>query len=687
MNHREPTFKLPAALSPLAELATNLWWTWDDEGPELMASVDPDHWEQSRQNPVVILSDLSPRRAEHLTKDTDFLAKLDRVLARFRAYLIADDTWARQHHPELAEPGAIAYFSMEFGVHSSVRIYSGGLGVLAGDHVRSASDLGLGLVGVGLLYRQGYFRQLIDDGHQVAAFPNARFERLPLRLMRDEHAKPIRVPVPYGHHTFTAQVWELRVGRTRLLLLDTDHDGNPFEHRTYTQQLYGGDDRTRIAQEVLLGIGGVRALQALGIEPKAVHLNEGHCAFAPLELLRARLAAGEKIAEATDAVRSRTVFTTHTPVPAGHDRFNADLVSEALGGYQESLGWSAEQLMDLGRVRRGDAREPLCMTVLAMKLSRGTNGVSALHGAVSREMWKDLYPLATHVDDVPIGHVTNGVHPLFWLSPALRALYDEHLPGWREKMLDAEFWQGAHLIPDAALWRAHQRSQAELAEAMRKRGIVLNSGALTLGFARRFAPYKRANLLFSQPERLEALLTGAHPVNLIFAGKAHPRDLHGQALLAEVVRWTNTPPFRGRIAFLEEYDLTLGARLTQGVDVWVNTPRRPREASGTSGQKAAINGVLNLSVLDGWWPEAYDGQNGWAVGDTRSYATQEEQDAADAESLYAALEGAVVPLYFQRESGLPTAWIQRMKGSIASCMPRFNTHRMVADYVEKAYRG
>jgi len=680
---------LPAQLRPLASLAMNLWWSWDAEATALMRSLDPHRWEQLGHNPVAVLLELSEARLLELAGDAEVVARLNRVQARFAAYLRGEDTWVERELPA-AKDRSIAYFSMEFGLHESLKTYSGGLGVLAGDHIRSASDLGLRFVGVSLLYRQGYFRQVIVEGQQVAAYPNAHFDRLPLTLLLDDAGEPITVEVPHLNHTYSARIWELRMGRARLLFLDADHDANSLEHRIFTSQLYGGDTRTRVAQEVLLGIGGVRALRRLGIKPEVYHLNEGHCAFAPVELVRERVVAGESFDAAAAAVRAQTVFTTHTPVPAGHDRFSWDLVNEALGGYRDRMGWPHGTLMDLGRARPGDIHEPLCMTVLALKLSRGANGVSQLHGAVSRQMWRELWP-AEAVDDVPIGHITNGVHPLFWMAPEMRGFYDEHIPGWRDNLMDRDFWlEAVERIPDAALWDQHNAQRYKLIEATRRHTArrCLDPEVLTIGFARRFAPYKRANLIFSDPDRFEALVSGPRRLQLLYSGKAHPQDLHGQALVADVLRRASARTFRDAVVFLEDYNIHLGGLMTQGVDVWLNNPRRPREASGTSGQKVPLNGGINLSVLDGWWPEAYDGTNGWAIGEAKTYDSQEEQDAADAESLYQLLEEEVIPSFYDRdEAGIPGGWVARMKRSIATCVPVFNTHRMVADYVKRLYIG
>jgi alpha-glucan phosphorylase-like protein len=526
------------------------------------------------------------------------------------------------------------------------------------------------------LYREGYFKQLIDHGRQVAAYPLVPLDESPLRRL------DVLVDVPHGHITYKVAVWELRVGRARLLLLDADVAGNPAPQRELSRQLYGGDDATRIAQEVLLGIGGVRALRALGIQPSVFHMNEGHCAFLVLERWREELATSRTADEALAKARASCVFTTHTPVAAGHDRFRWELVRDALRGMREQMGLAQGAFMDLGRVRHGDVDEPLCMTVLALRGSRAANGVSALHGVVSREMWKDLYPRVP-VEQVPIGHVTNGVHGPSWMHARVQEMLDAYSPGWRE---------GEPLsvaaVPSAELWALRNTLRAGIVGYAR--GVVghpwLDPDALTIGFARRFAPYKRGNLVFTDPERLERILHGDHPVQLLFAGKAHPRDAAGQDLIREVIRWTRQDRFRGRVVFLPDYDMALGRRLVQGVDVWLNNPRRPREASGTSGMKVPLNLGINLSVLDGWWPEAYDGTNGWAIGGTAEYASQEEQDAADAESLYSVLETQVVPDFYERDdSGIPVAWVARMRRSLETCYHAFHTSRMVAEYARRIY--
>ncbi|MFZ5481798.1 MAG: alpha-glucan family phosphorylase [Myxococcota bacterium] len=654
----------------LRQLADNLWWCWDTRATRLFAGLHAERWEEVGHNPIALLDELPDDVIEARAAGS-----IDAVEARAQAYLSATDTWAAKNLPTL--PGPVAYFSMEFALHESLPIYSGGLGVLAGDHMKSASDLGIPFVGVGLLYREGYFKQVIAHGKQVVAYPPLPLEQTPLRPL------DVVVEVPHGHHTYRAAVWELKVGRARLLLLDSDVEGNGAEHRSLCSQLYGGDESTRIAQEVLLGIGGVRALRAVGVRPSVFHMNEGHCAFAIIERWREEMNGGLAPAAALEAARKTCVFTTHTPVQAGHDRFHWDLKKEVLGGLREEMGLPEGAFMNLGRVSPGDLQEPLCMTVLAIRGSRAANGVSALHGEVTRQMWKDLFP-GVPVDRVPIGSVTNGVHAPSWMHPAVQDLFDEHCPAWR----DGDDG-GIERIPAARLWDLRNVLRAELVDYARRqvgRGW-LDPNALAIGFARRFAPYKRGNLLFADPPRLQRILSDAtRPVQILFAGKAHPRDAAGQGIIRDVIRWTRDERFRGRVVFLPDYDMAVARRLVQGVDVWLNNPRRPREASGTSGMKVPLNLGVNLSVLDGWWPEIYDGTNGWAIGEAREYATVEEQDAADAESLYTLLEREVVPSFYERgDDGLPAAWITRMRRSLLTCHRQFHTDRMVGEYARKYY--
>jgi len=645
----------------LRALAMDLWWTTQPDANGLWADLDRELWEEVRHNPVVMLSECDLSRTPE-----GWAERAQDMLDRWQAY------HQRAPDPAMQSP-SVAYFCMEFGLHESLPIYSGGLGVLAGDHLRSASDIGLNLVAVGLYYTHGYFTQLIHDGQQVAAYPPNDPARLAVRPTLDGAGAQLEVEVPHGRHSFWARVWEVQVGRVRLLLLDTDYARNSVEYRVLTRSLYGGNHETRITQEVLLGVGGVRALEALGLDPDVYHMNEGHSAFLVLELWGRLLRAGRPAATAWLQARERCVFTTHTPVDAGHDRFSWSVLDPALVGYREALGLPQGGIMDRGRGRPGDIHEPLCMTILAMKGSRSTNAVSRLHGEVSREMWREL--------DIPIGHVTNGVHPTAWLGEQLAALFDAQLAGWRDHLEDRDFWKQALAIPADAMERARGAQRRKLVDAARWRvgRPVLDRSCLTIGFARRFAPYKRGALIFRDAERLAAILDQG--VQLVFAGKAHPADIHGQALLADVVKWSQKPAFRGRVVFVPDYDIGLGRLLTQGADVWLNNPRRPREASGTSGQKAAINGGLNLSVLDGWWPEAFDGTNGWSIGTAEQWDDTEAQDAADAEDLYRSLEEQVVPAFADRQG-----WSARVAQAIATCMPVFNTNRMVRDYLELVYK-
>ncbi|MCP4807821.1 MAG: glycosyltransferase family 1 protein [Proteobacteria bacterium] len=641
----------------LAELVSDLWWSWDPEARSLVEALDPIRYEALGHSPTAVLEEL-----EHVPEEV--AQALPAIVERARAYRGATETWAACEVPLL---GRVAYLSMEFGLHEALRIYSGGLGILAGDHVRSASDLGLDFVAVGLLYRHGYFRQLIDRGEQVPAWPEVHTSKLPIEEVLVD-GEPLRIEVPDGHETYRVRVWRVGVGRVSLFLLDADLPENPPHQRDVTGSLYGGDSRMRIRQEVLLGIGGIRALVALDQVPEVLHLNEGHCAFAPVEWMRQMVEAGASLGEAETFVRDHTVFTTHTPVPAGHDRFGWDLVNGVLGPWRDAMGWAHGALMDRGRKDPTDLAEPLNMTRLAMGLARATNGVSELHGEVSRQMF----------EDPTIGHVTNGVHPTFWMGDAAQRMLDEEVPGWREHLATGEPLVGLEGIRDAriAAMRSSQRNLLR-GELARRQRVLIEDDALIVGFARRFAPYKRADLLLTDPDRLEALLDAG--MRFVFAGKAHPKDTAGRALLSRILSAARAPRFHGRLLFAQGYGIELGRRMTQGCDVWLNNPRRPREASGTSGQKVVLNGGLNASVLDGWWPEGYDGTGGWAIGEPREFDTIEEQDAADAISLYEVLEDVLAT--WQDRS----AWNQRIRSSMARGIPAFNTHRMVADYARTVY--
>jgi glycogen phosphorylase len=688
----------------LAAIARNLWWSWDDESGSLFREIDPVLWQSCDHNPIALLERIPIDQLEVRASQLALHGRVNQVYRRLQEYLSSKDTWGARHASVLgARP--VAYFSAEFGLHESMPIYSGGLGILAGDHLKGASDLGIPLVGIGLYYDQGYFRQRLDrDGWQHEEYINVDH-----RLLPNEPATRDGVPVTIDIETRTGRivvrVWRIAVGRITLLLLDSDVDGNSPEDRELTARLYGGDQRVRIRQELLLGVGGVRALAALGICPGAVHLNEGHSAFATLELVRRRMdAEGIEYDEAMRRVASQVVFTTHTPVPAGHDRFASDLVEEHLGPLRDALGLSADAFLALGRVDPQDDAEDFCMTVLALKTSHRANAVSSLHGHVSRAMWKPLYP-ASREERVPIGHITNGVHVSTWLAPQMRFVYERHLGAkWAERGGDT-LWETVDEIDDGELWEAHQTLKSRLIHEVRRRAVhqaerrgepaatvaqlrrALSPDALTIGFARRFATYKRANLLLQDLEVLGDLVNHAQmPVQLIFAGKAHPLDSPGKALLQRVARLTRDPRFLGKIVFVEDYDIDVGRHLVQGVDVWLNNPRRPLEACGTSGQKVVLNGGLNLSVLDGWWAEAYDGLNGFAIGHGETHSSTDMHDSRDASALLTVLRKEVVAQYYDRDrDGLPREWIARMKRAIRTLGWRFSADRMVQDYVLKAY--
>ena len=645
-------------IDDLSSLAADLWWTTQPRAHALWPALDPDLWEAVNHNPIALLAELPD-------------AQVPPSLQPLAAGLVGD--WKAMRSAGIRpEQTSIAYFCMEYGLHESLPIYSGGLGMLAGDHVRSASDLGLDFVAVGLFWHEGYFRQMVHDGVQVAAYAPNRMPRLAITPALAPDGSRARVSVPCGAGRILVQAWKVTVGQVALYLLDTDIPGNHPDHRALTLRLYGGGEGQRILQEVVLGIGGLRMLRALGIAPDVFHMNEGHAAFLTFELWAEGLLRGEGIEEAWRAVVPQCVFTTHTPVPAGHDRFRWNEVDPVLGAWRHQIGLYPGAFMDRGRIRPGDVDEPLCMTVLGIRGSRSSNGVSALHGEVSRKMWHEL--------GLPITHVTNGVHAGAWLAPETEALWDHHLPGWRDHLADADWWERAASIPDAAML-AHRRAKRTrlVAEVRRRTGrAVLDPDLPTIGFARRFATYKRGDLVFRDPDRLAAILESG--AQLVFAGKAHPADVPGQQVVANVLRFSRDPRFRDRVVFLPDYDMAIGRLLTSCCDVWLNNPRRPREASGTSGQKAAMNGNLNCSVLDGWWPEAYDGTNGWAVGEEREYADLEAQDAADADHLYRLLEGPVAQTFADDE-----AWATASRRAMATCGPVFNTHRMVDEYCRVIY--
>ena len=690
----------------LWSLARNLWWSWDHDTVALFRSLDPDRWRQLNQNPVSLLNEMTLEKIEHRAADLQLHSRINYAYRRMKEYLGADGTWGAKNAGVL-RPHPVGYFSAEFGIHESLPIYSGGLGVLAGDHVKSASDLDIPMIAIGLFYGQGYFRQRLDDsGWQREEYLPTDITQLSMEPAIGANEEPVTVQIETRGGEIRAKVWRVKVGRINLLLLDSNVEGNAPEDRELTSRLYGGDGRVRIRQELLLGVGGFRALRAIGATPAVLHLNEGHSGFAVLEAIRERMTEeGIAFDRAIPRVARQVVFTTHTPVPAGHDRFHAGLIEEHLGPLRDQLGLSEYGLMALGRENPDNPDEEFCMTVLGLKLSHRANAVSALHGEVSREMWTGLYP-GRKEDSVPIGHITNGVHVPTWLSPQMFRLYDRHLgTGWHERSSDPKIWEGIENVDDGELWETHVSLKARMLDFIRRRLVAqaehrgesavalrqwmhaLNPDALTIGFARRFATYKRANLILADIEKLGSMVNDPkRPVQFVFAGKAHPRDEPGKHVLREVAELMRNRQFQDRFVFVEDYDINVGRHFVQGVDVWLNNPRRPLEASGTSGQKVVLNGGLNLSVLDGWWAEAYDGLNGFAIGTGRTHSNMDIHDSRDREDLYSTLRDEVIPLYYQRDQdGLPRGWIKRMKRTIRTLGWRFSADRMVKDYTLKAY--
>jgi glycogen phosphorylase len=697
---------LPASLERLRDLAYNLRWAWDHGTIELFRRLDSDLWEETGHNPVLMLGTIDQSALDAAAADDGFLSHLAGVSQYLDAYLEGKATWFRRAHGTHQGP-LVAYFSAEFGETECLSIFAGGLGVLAGDHLKSASDLGIPLVGVGLLYQEGYFRQTLNEaGWQQEAYPDNDFHNLPLTLERRGDGAPLTISVAYPGRQIMAQVWCAQVGRVPLYLMDANIPQNSQPDRGLTDQLYGGDLEMRIKQEIMLAIGGCQVLQTLGLEPTVYHMNEGHSAFLGLERVRQLMQAHQlSFAEAREVASAGLVFTTHTPVEAGHDYFPPDLMEYYFSDYYRKLGLTRHDFLALGRRDTHNEAEPFCMTVLALRLATYRNGVSRLHGRVTRRMWHGLWDQVPE-DEIPITHITNGVHFRSWISLEMNQLYDRYLgPRWREEPADEKVWQHAERIPDEELWRTHARRRDRLVVFARRRlraqlerrgapqpeldaaGEALDPAALTIGFARRFAPYKRATLLLRDPQRLARLLNDPdRPVQVIFAGKAHPRDDSGKELIRQIVSLARQPEFRRRLVFIEEYDMAVARYLVQGCDVWLNNPSRPLEASGTSGMKAAANGVLNLSTLDGWWDEAYRPQVGWAIGRGEEYANAEDQDRADAESLYDVLEHDLVPTFYDRgPDRLPRRWLARVKASVMGLCHYYNTHRMVREYTERFY--
>ena len=687
-------------------LARNVWWSWDSDCVSLFRDLNPTRWRQLNQNPISLLSEIPLGEINRRATELVLHSRINYVYRRQQEYLHADRTWGAANAGVL-RPRPVAYFSAEFGLHESLPIYSGGLGVLSGDHIKSASDLDIPLVGVGLFYGQGYFLQRLDQsGWQREEYLQTDVNQLPMQPAIGVNGEPVVVEIQTRGGFIRAKVWRVKVGRIDLLLLDSNVSGNAPEDLDTTSRLYGGDARTRIRQELLLGVGGFRALKAMGISPGVLHLNEGHSGFAVFEAIRNRMVEeGIDFNTAASQIPREVIFTTHTPVPAGHDRFNADLMEEHLGPLREQLGISHENMMGFGREYPTDHGERFCMTVLGLKLSRRANAVSSLHGEVSRAMWKCLYP-GRPEDAVPIGHITNGVHVPSWLAPQMCRLYDRHLGvGWQGKSGVRKTWEQIENVDDGELWETHLSLKSQLIDFVRRRakeqaerraeaygtlqalGKVLSPDALTIGFARRFATYKRANLLLADMERLASMVNDPkRPVQFLFAGKAHPHDEPGKRVLQQIAQMMRDSKFANKFVFVEDYDINVGRFLVQGVDVWLNNPRRPLEASGTSGQKVVLNGGLNLSVLDGWWAEAYDGLNGFAIGTGRTHSNMDVHDSRDGEDLYRVLHDELIPLYYNRDrDGLPRGWIKRMKRTIRTLGWRFNADRMVMDYTQKCY--
>ena len=699
--HVTPT--LPATLEPLREVSFNLWWTWEPSARRLFRHLDPELWNRTNHNPVRMLQLSRQSRLEEVSQDKAFLRELKEVHDAFRNYLARKDTYGKTGAGS-AIKNPVAYFSAEFGFHESIPNYSGGLGILAGDHCKSASDLDLNFVAIGLLYRHGYFKQQIDkEGVQEAVNLNQNFHDLPIREVRRGDAN-LLISVRILDREVFAKIWQLQVGRVNLYLLDTETPENSAEDRLITAELYGGDLEMRMRQEIMLGIGGVKTLSALGIEADVFHMNEGHSAFLALE--RIRLNVVEKKLDfysALQVVAAANVFTTHTPVPAGNDSFPREMMRKYFGQFAKELNIPFDELFSFGQTRVNPS-DPFSMTILALRLSRHANGVSKLHGEVTRSLWKDVWT-GVPMHEVPITSITNGVHTKTWMAPEFSALYSRYLHDWEEHLTEADFWRGVIDIPDAQLWETHQKLKFRLVEFVRERvrmrrervgespeairrvNQILDPEILTIGFARRFATYKRGALLFGNKERLHRLLNDTtRPVQFIFAGKAHPRDEAGKALIQEVYKFSRQAGLENHLVFLEDYDSYIARRLVQGVDLWLNHPLRPLEASGTSGMKLAPNGGLNLSVLDGWWREGYNGNNGWAIGPEIDNGTIEFQNEVDAGSLYQLLENQIIPLYYAKPDGkLPLAWLQLMRESIRSVTPVFNTHRMVKEYTERLY--
>jgi glycogen phosphorylase len=712
---------IPHLVEGLHKLAHNLWWTWDQEAQEIFQQLSPRGWQNLYHNAVAVLHEVSDSELRVRLHDPDFRARVSDVLRTFEGYLSKQDTWGSEHAAHL-RAAPVAYFSAEFGFHETLPIAAGGLGMLAGDHTKSASDLGLGFVGISLFYREGYFQQAVDQNNwQTEYYTLLNPKNLPVEPVLNEKNEPLVCTLDIGMNKVSFHAWRANVGRVPVYLLDCNRPENEQHFRDLTLRVYGGDSTTRIMQEMLLGIGGVRLLRALKVKPSTFHMNEGHAAFLTFELLKEKLAAGDKWEQALTKTRQECIFTTHTPVEAGHDRFSFDLLDYAMHRYRNEIKAPFEELVKLGRINPSNQQELFCMTVLALKLSRSTNAVSELHGRVSRHMWHSLYA-DVGVEQVPIGHITNGVHLLGWMKGTLRRFWRRKLTGqsassppaemrarngdWEAMLTSPEFWNRVgdpEFISDEELWAIRYQLRRELIEFARRRLLIqgqrlrqgdfiafdhlLNSDALTIGFARRFATYKRAPLIFQQFENIVRLTRDTkRPVQFIFAGKAHPRDDDGKRYIQHIIHLSKYSDLADHLVFLENYDMHVARQMVSGCDIWLNNPRRPLEASGTSGMKAGCHGCLNLSILDGWWREGYDGTNGFAIGEDAHADSVEEQDRIDSANLYKVLTTEVIPMFYERDAnGIPHKWIARIRCAMTSLVQQFTTDRMVREYAQKYY--
>lgn len=699
--------QLPKRIGKLSEIANNLWWSWNTEFLRLFKIIDRDLWETCEKNPVKFLKRVSQDRLEAVVENTDFLREYDRLAKEFDDYITSKNTWFSNKYPE-NKKDLIAYFSAEYGLDQTIPIYSGGLGILSGDHLKSASDLGIPLVAVGLLYKNGYFHQKINgNGEQETEYNNIELSNLPINPVKDENGEELKIYVKFEKRKVYLKVWQINVGRIKLYLLDSDIDENTPEDREVTLRLYGGDQEMRIKQEIILGMGGTNLLtRALGLNPTVYHMNEGHSAFLILELIK-NIIKEKKVSfeVAKDIASSKTVFTTHTPVPAGNDIFPIGLVEKYFKEFWPRLGLDREEFLKLGMKPCTELEPGFNMGIFALKVAGKKNGVSKLHGAVSRELFGDVWPEIA-ANESPITYVTNGIHTCSWLAPSLKELYNKYLiPYWQDNIYKDEVWENINNIPNQELWGIHQKRKQKLFDIvkenttnrLRKSGYSyeeineitskLNPNALTIGFARRFATYKRATLIFKDLERITQILNNAdRPVQLIFAGKAHPADKEGQDLIKRIHEISMMPQFKGKIFLLENYNIAMSRYLVSGVDVWLNNPRRPMEASGTSGQKASVNGVINFSVLDGWWAEGYNQENGWTIGTNAEFTSYEEQDIADSQSMYRTLEEKIIPTYYEKdENGISKKWMKIMKNSITSTGGKYSTSRMLVDYTNNLY--